>query len=301
MRKVLLTLLLTVFAISSVACGPYSDPADVENMFNSFEQADNYILLTHLELVVRGEHYLRSDIKYMEKEMDILFLEESGFYSYVFDPETAIATYLFTIYDGFETTKLGDATVPSDKVINAFFGDGCFWFRIDDPTTDEFEQCFFCWNTSDKTACIVDDVTDDYEYSKDNNRTKEYTFETDNYYDDNNNDIFNIDPDDFNEYMTVTKKSTGEEKVFSKEVLGTFREGLEIRAMSSSTYFAPRDAYIVGEDIYIPLSFGVGMFADIEYYYIVKWNFEIEECTFFTWTRFEPYQYRIDDFIILEE
>ena len=36
----------------------------IDNMFNSFNHSENYVLLTHFELVIKDTHYDRKEIKY---------------------------------------------------------------------------------------------------------------------------------------------------------------------------------------------------------------------------------------------
>jgi len=44
-----------------------------------------------------------------------------------------------------------------------------------------------------------------------------------------------------------------------------------------------------------------GDVADHHYYYIVKWNFHTEECTYITSTYFDCFQEWVDDIVILQE
>ena len=178
MRFVICFLLIVAIMLSCVSCSlPFSvgqtTPEDVETMFNSFNKSEDYVLLTHFELVIKGEHYDRSEIKYNGKETNIVFLEEDGFYSYTYSAEDLLVEFLYTTYDSFETIELGEATLPK-KIINSFYGDNCFWFRIDDPSTDKFKQIYYCWNVVDKTKKIVDEFPYSV-LSVDNNRSSGYT------------------------------------------------------------------------------------------------------------------------------
>ena len=290
MRFVICFLLIVAIMLSCVSCSfPFSvgqtTPEDVETMFNSFNKSEDYVLLTHFELVIKGEHYDRSETKYNGKETNILFLEEDGFYSYTCSAEDLLVEFLYTTYDSFETIELGEATLPK-KIINSFYGDNCFWFRIDDPSTDKFKQIYYCWNVVDKTAKIVDDVDSSYEYSLDNNRTKDYTF------------IYHSGV--FNNTLDIIDNDTGVNKKITKSILRTFEEGKQISRLNSSIVFAPGQLYVIGDDIYFTASVGIGFLTDIQYYYILKWNFNTEECTFITSTRFDEFQEWVDDMIILD-
>ena len=82
--------------------------------------------------------------------------------------------------------------------------------------------------------------------------------------------------------------------------MSTFEEGRQIEELKSATSFRGEQVYIIDDDIYFVLGFGVGFLADIQYYYILKWNFNTEECTFITSTRFDKFQEWVDDMIILD-
>lgn len=287
MRKIIFFLLLIIIVFSSASCYPgRNDPEEIESMFNSFNNSTDYILLTCFQLVVNGKHYERSEIKYNEKNTTILFLDESGFYSYTFNRTDLRVEFLYTTYNDFETTKLGETTLPT-KISNSFYGDNCFGFRIDDPSTDKFKQIYYCWNTQDKTGTLVDDVDEDYEYSSDNNRSKDYTL--------------NYRSRLFGSSLSIIDNNTGTKKVIDKSILKTFEEGKKIKKSNSGTTFSPEHVYIIGDDVYFVSGFGVGIFSEPHYYYIVKWNFNTEECTFITSIRFDLYQEWVDDMIIINK
>ncbi|MBQ7760943.1 MAG: hypothetical protein IJ400_02695 [Clostridia bacterium] len=287
MKKTVLILLLVVFVFSSTSCYPgANNPEEIELMFNSFSHLDDYVLLTHFQLVVKGEYYNRSEIKYNEKETNIIFLDENGFYSYTFSKSDLFVEFLYTTYDDFVVTKLGEATLPA-KIINSYYGDDCFWFRIDDPSTDEFKQIHYRWNTLDKTGSIVENVDDNYEYSPNNNRTNDYTF--------------NYQSKIFDKVLEIVDNDTGIKKTIDKSILKSFEEGRKISESNSSTIFSPEQIYVIDDDIYFVLGFGVGVLSEPHYYYIVKWNFNTEECTFITSTCFDYFQEWVDDMIIINQ
>ena len=239
--------------------------------------------MTHFELVVKGEHYERDKIKYNGKDTTILFLDEDGFYSYAFDKQTLSVEFLYTTYANFEVTKLGETTLHT-RIIHSFFGDYCFWFRIDDVSLDEFGQVYYCWNIAEKTGSIVNDVERSYEYSIDNNRTKCYTFHHQNTL--------------FDSILEITHNDTAVKKIIDNSILKTFEEGKQISESNSGTVFDPEQVYIVGDDVYFVSGFGVGPLAGRHYYYVVKWNFNTEECTFLTSVYFDYFQEWVDDMII---
>lgn len=291
MRFVICFLLIVAIMLSCVSCSfPFSvgqtTPEDVETMFNSFNKSEDYVLLTHFELVIKGEHYDRSEIKYNGKETNILFLEEDGFYSYTYSAEDLLVEFLYTTYDSFETTELYETELPSKMLDGCHYVDNCFWLRLDDPSTDKFKQIYYCWNVVDKTEKIVDEFPFS-ELSVDNNRSSGYTVD------------YKSRPDETST-LVIVQNDTGVKKEIDKSILSTFEEGRQIEELKSSTYFRGEQVYIIDDDIYFVLGFGVGFLADIQYYYILKWNFNTEECTFITSTRFDEFQEWVDDMIILD-
>ena len=290
MRFVICFLLIVAIMLSCVSCSlPFSvgqtTPEDVETMFNSFNKSEDYVLLTLFELVIKGEHYDRSEIKYNGKETNIVFLEEDGFYSYTYSAEDLLVELLYTTYDSFETTELYETELPSKMLDGCHYVDNCFWLRLDDPSTDKFKQIYYCWNVVDKTEKIVDEFPYSV-LSVDNNRTKDYTF------------IYHSGA--FNNTLDIIDNDTGVNKIITKSILRTFEEGKQISRLNSSVVFAPKQVYVIGDDIYFTASVGIGFLADIQYYYILKWNFNTEECTFITSTRFDKFQEWVDDMIILD-
>lgn len=285
MKKIIFTLLLVVFVLSSTSCFlGTNNLEEIELMFNSFNNSKDYVLLTHFQLVIKGEHYERSEIKYNGKETNIVFLDEDGFYSYTFNEPNLRVEFLYTTYKDFETIELGKTTLPRE-IVNSFYGDNCFWFRINDPSTDEFNQVYYCWNIVNKTGKIIDDVNDNYEYSLDNNRTKDYTL--------------TYQSKMINSTLEIVDNNTGTKKIIDKSTLKTFEEGSKIIKSNSSTYFSPEQTYVIGDDVYFVSGFGVGILSESHYYYIVKWNFTTEKCTFITSVCFDYYQEWVDDMIII--
>lgn len=290
MKKVISVLMVILFTVSCFSsCAGYEDPEEIAAMFDSFGKSENYVLLTCFELVIKGERYKRTDIKYKGESTYIVFLDEQGFYSYSYRDTDLCVKFLYTTYDGFKTTELGEAILPAEKIIS-FYRDNCFWFRMDDPSIEQFRQMYYCWDTVSKTGAAVDrdDVTKNYENSEDNGRTKDYTL-------DYHSGFFG------GSRMEITENSTGTKKVIDRSVLKTFEEGRKIDDANSSTVFTPAQVYIIGDDVYFVSGFGVGFLGDPHYYYIVKWNFYTEECTYITSVYFDYFQEWVDDVIILQE
>ena len=284
MKKAFVSVVLILCMFFLTSC--YPDQEEVRIMFESFEQSDDYVLLTLEELVIGGVHYKRSEIKYNGKETTIVFLEQNGYYSYTYDEIDFHVEFLFTTYDDFNTVVIGETTLPN-KEKNSFYADDCFWFRFYDSAKEE--QDYYGWSVIDKTPRIVDDFDHDYEYSEDNNRTKDYTL--------------HHESKIYGSWHEITDNKTGEKKRLDKSVLDTFEEGRKLKeyynaetVFSPGQYFSPGQVYIIGDDVYFVAALYVGILE--EYRYVVKWNFNTEECEFITWTYFDFDQEWEDDFII---
>jgi hypothetical protein len=144
--KKLLSFILCIAIIFSLTSCDYSEKKKQAALstFESFEKSENFILLTCFELVIHGTRYDLDDIKYNGQKCNIVFLEEDGFYSYIYDQDTLSVEFLFTLYENFETTPLGTETVPS-KIISASFADNRFLFWMDDTRTDEPKKMYYSW------------------------------------------------------------------------------------------------------------------------------------------------------------
>ena len=261
-----------------------AEQQEVIAMFESFDNAEEIVVLTCFQLVVNGTYYDLSEIQYNGQECHIVYLEEDGFYSYTFNEETLEAEFLFTLYDGFEVTVLGTDVLTSE-VINEFFADGRFWFRMDDPRTEEWNQVYYTWRVDTKQTEIIDDVPENYEYSVDNNRTENYTLVKKTYA---------FLPD----HIDVTDNTTGVTKRIDRKVLTQFEEGKKIKEINRMTMFNVGQVFEKDGDIYFISYFEIGFLGDPCYYYVVKWDFETEECEYYTALYFDEYQEWITDMYI---
>lgn len=258
---------------------------EIQDMFNSFNHSSDYVLLTHFELVVSDKHYIRSDIKYNDKVQNIVFLEQEGYYSYTYDEDIFYVELLFTTYENFETKLLGTLNIP-ETIINAFWFNNSFCFRMDDPEVKEFKQIYYCWNIMDKESYYLDTINE-IEYSIDNNRNGDYSLKR-------NSKVFN-------DTLEITNKKTSIKKVIDISILDSFDEGKKIKSAHRkfSYTFNPLQVYIIENDFYFVSAIGADFLGDSHYHYIIKWNFETEECSYISTIYFDHYQEWVDDFIIL--
>lgn len=283
MKKILVTILCFALLLSLTACG--NQQQDIALMFESFDNSENIILLTAFELVVNGKHYDLDNIKYNDQRCNIVLLDENGFYSYTYNQDTLSVEFLYTLYETFDATSLGTEILPSE-IINAFWGDNCFWFRMDDPDTEEFKQQYYSWCVDTKQINIVvsDSISDDYEYAIDSNRSTRYSF--------------TYTSKLFGNYLEITDNESGITKKVDRFVLNTFVEGKKIKKANSSTAFNIAHAFEKDGYIYLASIFGVNLLGDPCYCYVYKWDFESEKAEFHTSVFFESYQEWVSDMYI---
>lgn len=282
--------LCSIALLTFSSCG-YSDNKQdrIIEMFDSFGYSKNCVILSSDQLVVGEIHYDRDQITYNGRKCNIEYLDDKGFYSYTYDPENMSVELLFTDYETFEFTHLGSVVLLAD-IANAFFSDNCFWFRTDDPEKDEFAQIYYIWNIDTQTATIADsdDVTREYEYSVNKNRSKDYSFSE----------------SESRNRLYVTCNQTGETKEINRSVLNSFEQGKKIRntmRINVLTSFNVCRVFDRNGDIYFSTYFEVGFLGYPCIYYVVKWNFETEECEYYTSVYFDEYQNSLVDMYIIDE
>ena len=286
-KKIITAILGISMILGLTACG-YSEKKQekVAAMFDSISNTQEYIILTNHKLVIGDKQYDLSEIKHEGKKCNILFLEETGFYSYTYNQEDLSVQFLFTKYENFENILLGTDTLPS-KIINAFWGNNCFWFRMDDPATEEFKQMCYSWNIETKQSTTINskEISDNYEYSADSNRSTQFSFQR--------NDKM------FNDYLDITDNNINTSKRIDKSILKTFDEGKQIKKNALVPGFNISHAFERDGDIYFISYYEVGFWGAPCYYYIVKWNFEKETAELYAYIYFDEFQDWIVDMYII--
>ena len=290
MKKLLTVIVSLILIVSLTSCG-YSESHQekIVSTFESFENSQDIILLTNHQLIVKGERYDLSDIKYDDKYCNIVHLDENGFYSFTKSSDNEVS-FLFTDYESFEPELLGMDVLPSD-LIASFFADGKFGFRIDDnPLTDSRDHAYYFWSVETRQPKIVDyseDIRNTLEWTKDNRRSKDYTFSSP------------VLPSlIFGSYLDVTHVGSGETKRIDYKTVLSFNEGKEFQKLIDCTYFSVSRVFEREGDIYFISYYQVGLLGDPCCYWVAKWNFETEECEYYTSLIFDEYQDHIDDMYI---
>ncbi len=283
-KQSIVVILCIMMLFSFASCYSGSEQKEVIAMFDSFEKSQDIILLTHFQLIVNDKYYDRSNVQYNGQVCNIVYLEEDGFYSYTYNEEDLTVEFLFALYEGFETTSLGTTVLPS-KVDIVFFADDRFWFEIYDDPSDGIDTAYYSWHIDTKQSEFVDDCPKEREFSLDNYRSENYSFSYKTRF-------------LFSSVLDVTDKSTGVTKRIDRKILNTFDEGRQIKKINKTTIFGIDKIFEKNGDLYFLCYFEVGFLGDPCYYYVVKWNFETEECEYYTALFFEEYQEWIDDMYI---
>ena len=257
-----------------------------EEMFNAFPRSDNYVLLTNRELVYRGNRIPLDEITYDGRSGCIVYLDQEGFYSYVMDDSELTVTFFYTTYADLIPEELGQIGVPGRLSFDCVFYDGAYNLSLATQTDGEWQNYEYRWSVAEK-ALVEPYETKPYDTdSLFNCRESDYAIEN--------------KPALFYDKVKITEKSTGVEKTISKKVLKSLTEDRKVKRAFSSILFQAKQAYAVGDDLYLVFFFGVDSWGDELYVYVVKWNFQTEESAFFTWVYFDKSPDSVKDFIILE-
>ena len=293
MKKLLAILICiaTLFSLTSCLASLENAMNEKEQerlmMLESFPKKDGVILLTTFELFINDTHYKLDEIKHDGKICNAVLLEADGFYAYTFDKVTREVEFLFVKYEGFTANSLGTEILPSN-IINAFFGDGCFWFRMDDPDMEKFGQMYFSWNIDTKESSRVNSeaIDKDYEYSKNNTRAGRYSYSY-------NSKIIGS-------FLEVTDNVTNVTKKATYKTLRSFDEGNKI-ADSADVSFNVSHVFEKDGKIFIASGNSIDFVGLSPYYYVYTWDFETEECEFYTYILFDGEQGSVIDMYIIGE
>ena len=122
----------------------------VEEMFNSFPKANNYVLLTNRELVYRGNRIPLEEITYNGDYGPIVYLDQEGFYSYVRDDSELTVTFYYTTYADLRSEELGQISIPGRLWFECVFYDGSYNISLATQTDGERQNYEYRWSVSEK-------------------------------------------------------------------------------------------------------------------------------------------------------
>lgn len=279
--KLLISITLSLILTS---CGFYTENErqEIIEMFNSFGHTDKYIVQTTYQLYI-GETIIDvKDITYNGQQCETIILEEEGFYAYACNEEQTELNLLYISYEDMQIELLDEFAIPS-RVINAFFSNNSFYFRI----AERYNQKYIIYNmiTKEITDVDTDDVDVD-EWAIDNNRSTKYKLT----YKDS---AFGSDS------VVVTNKASGVKKKITKSLLNTFEEGKLIEKKRKIDPFDISSVFVENDDFYIIGYFGLYGLGMDYFYYIWKWNFETEKAEYYTSIYITTYSGDVKDLYIL--
>ncbi|MBO4283182.1 MAG: hypothetical protein J5958_01030 [Clostridia bacterium] len=267
-----IALCVAVYALLLRSCVRTNFPTDkrraeIKELFDSLPHTDEYALQRRSRWIIRGETYNLGNP---------LYLDQNGFYTYSTRYETEpLISFYYAKYDDLEPELLGSSVLPSTYTpIKVAYYDGNFYYRAETPGEDGgYEYRTYRWNVNDQVAV----ETDEDDPSAIAEQESDYEFDFDGY----------IGFSTFRWYkrVKITEKSTGITKTVGKKILKSCPEGKQIYRMGPfASKFIAAARVVSGDDIYFLFRFFIGLNLNEEecYYYIVKWNFHTEECTFIT-------------------
>ena len=260
----------------------------VKDTFDSFENSDEYILITRDEIHVGKRIVNISDVQYDGNPCHIVFTKGNGAYAYSFAQDAKLSVNI--VYVDFETLGvrlLSNIEVPS-KIIAAEHFHNALYFRMDDPEVDEFKQIYFVYDLETmKTQTVdADALSFDIETSGDHNRSQVFSIE--------------VESGAFNTQLRVTRKDTGESKVIDNALIDTCAEGKTIVKLGKNGLGTGcSTAYEKDGDIYVLYFYlADGFLGEPCYAYVMKYDFAGHTMEYYTAIYFETYPENICDLYI---
>lgn len=271
----ILTILL---CFSLVSCTNFEEQQEIIDIFDSFESNNNYIFQTAFEFHLGKTIIPNSKLAYNEQRCTFLTSTDTCAYGYC-ESEDRITAYIVCLdYETLVISLCDTVSLPS-TLINASFYNNSFYFRTDDPSTEEFEQMYTVYDMSTKkiSSCNTDDFIDLVERR---DFSGDYEFEY---------------PDLFvfgNLKTKIINTKTGETRKFSSKILKGCEEGkriLKLPHRQTNLGTIPSDIYVDDNDIYFLCLQSIGFLGYPSYYFIVKYNFETESIEYCSTIYFEDY------------
>lgn len=276
--KFICLLLVVVICFSFISCTDTEERYEITDTFSKFKSNDNYIFQTLYELHLGKNVIPNSELTYNGFECEFLYSTDFCAYGYCKnDIETTV--YIVSIdYDSLDISLCDTVELPSDLIHGSFY-DNSFYFRTNDPTTDEFQQMYTIYDMSNKeiSTCDTDDFIDVVE-RRDIHGDYEFEYP----------DLPLIG----NLKVRITNTKTNETKRFSSKKLKGCEEGKKILKLphkQTNLGVIPSDVYVDGDDIYFLCLQSIGFLGNPSYYFIVKYNFNTESIEYCSTIYFKTY------------
>ena len=284
-----IALLLLIFTFSSCVRSA-GQQAKIKEMFESFPVTEEqYVLLTSDFLLVGDKQTPRSDLAFDGEICRHIVCLENGMYAYTYVSGTdkASANILWIPYDTLTPELLKTITVDT-SIIDASYCDGGLYFRISGAGSGYPKNYFYFIYNITTGETHMENCEDPYRLSSgtDHNRSMLYRMTR--------------SPGAISNRYEITDKASGKTKEITKNVLKNCKEGKEI-LKKGKLKFAITDVEPVYEkdgDIYLfSTLLDDGFLGYPQHCFILKYDFESETTTFYTWIYFEEHQDLIDFFI----
>ena len=287
-KRAALTVCLLILAGSLLSCeNTIEHQKKITQTFASFDNSEQYILLTAYEIHI-GKRVIDLDsITYNGEPCHMILTDAEGVYAYSYEPEPETSfSILYVDYETLTPTLL--TTVPwDDSIIAAEHFNNSLCFRTYDRQSEG--QIYLVYDLSTGEISTVD--TDDADYcdieeSGDHNRSSVYTI---------------IGKAEWMENtLRVTKKETGETKVLDNSLLKTCAEGRAIIEMGSRDLGnGCSPAYEKDGDIYVVYAYITdGFLGSPCHFYVMKYDFDNHALEYYTSVFFEEYPESVYDLYI---
>lgn len=276
--------LATVFVLSS--CYTPDKQQKIIDTFNSFDNSEEYILITPGEIHVGKNIINIRDLNYNTSPCYVIAGEQNGAYAYSHNPQSEFQIdILFFEYETQSLTLLSSLTLP-DKILGVDYSDNAFYFETKDPS--EGVRLYYIYDVITAQTQIVDssEISDDAFKSQDHNRSELFSITT--------------ESSIVKNQTKVTKKSTGETKYIDNSLLATCTEGQAIYNLgrfglgSGSCAAYEKDGYIYTVHVY----YVDGALGYPCCYYIMRYDFEAHSFEYYTAIMFEQDPESIKDLFI---
>ena len=283
---ILLIIIMLISTLTSCLFLPEKTQQEIENMFASFENSDQYILITGPQIYFGKKVIDISTITYQEQPCNIIVSTATGAYAYAYEPESETSVnILYLDYETLNVTLLESTVFPS-KVLGADCYNNELYFRTNDPDFEKqgtfgpsYRHFYFIYNLSTKQIRQIDATTklkEKIEDSLDHNRSSVYK-----------TDYISTNTEN---YISITKIETGESKALKMDLLNTCEEGKKILEYGEIYVSLRSQCYEKNGDIYLLYGQHTDRFLGYPtYFFIMKYNFESETLEYYTYIVIEEY------------
>ncbi len=293
--KLFCILIIVLICISLISCTNDKEQQEIINAFNGFEYNYNYILQTPDEFHLGKLVIPNSELKYNGYWCKFLTSTDTCAYGYATNEDRTVAYIVSLDYKSLDISLCVEVALPSDLIYASFYNNS-FYFRTNDPSTEEFKQMFTLYDMT--TQKISQSNTDNIDLIEHREIFKcgDYEFSCPDF------------PLSGSLKMEIKNTKTNTIKKFSTKVLKNCEEGKIICKLPESNINlggTPSDVDVIGDDIYILCYQSVGFLGYPSYYFIVKYNFHTENIEYYSTIYFEndpdTYFFYIPREIILED